>query len=746
MMYLNQSIPVYKTQLQTKIRKSWMTILQFWWAILFIPFFPGIALSHATDPTEGPAPSVALPTAQNNQFAVPFSGTPSYNFVKLLSSDFTYYNIQVDNRGRIYTLKEKYPLNDHENRKVEMFQLESCTGVDIGKKFREENGENQSYYFADLAISKDRNEVYGLLHGESTFYIGYDVLKYNHQSGSWNGVGFGSRSGGFKKLVLDNNNTPYIIAYNPGGENIICKVEGHGYWVPIWTESRSGKQIDEIAFDSKNNLYVTIGNAIYFGTPNGEGYIDQDHMTELGRFQDQNGNDAQSLKIVVDNNDFLWVHGGFSIINETIQANSFAQWDGNNWLEASNGIKYVGQWGKIGEMKMGPDGVLYIGGEFIFKSGSRRNQIGIWDGNQWEIICITGNNEISTFDWIGRFGQMIVGGPNHLSIVSPMANVPRIWMRFIDDDTPISSLSIPGSHDSGADKYNDLSGCIGFPGLYAWAHTMDITHQLNSGIRFLDIRCKILKFQNILGIYHGMCYMDKTYVSVLNDCLKFLSENPSETILMRVKHEDYDKKKDGPHPDFLALIKKSIELSPDFWYLDSNRLPSLKEVRGKIILLDDCNFGQGIPYGDTLFMNIQDKFKPDFEKEAGAQQKWRFIQDQLIEAEKAFISCSGEDQRLFLNYISANDLEASFSSIIKMMTLDSYYPLKYAEFLNPKVNDRIERINEYIFDGSVSKRQLKYTKVRHGVIIMDFPPQSLIDEIITSNNIPLLSKNHFKAD
>jgi 1-phosphatidylinositol phosphodiesterase len=53
------------------------------------------------------------------------------------------------------------------------------------------------------------------------------------------------------------------------------------------------------------------------------------------------------------------------------------------------------------------------------------------------------------------------------------------WMGDIPDNVLVTALSIPGTHDS---------GCIDGPMGLAKTQNLDLAEQLDSGIRFLDIR------------------------------------------------------------------------------------------------------------------------------------------------------------------------------------------------------------------------------------------------------------------
>ncbi|HWR47487.1 MAG TPA: hypothetical protein VN327_07745, partial [Pseudonocardiaceae bacterium] len=66
-------------------------------------------------------------------------------------------------------------------------------------------------------------------------------------------------------------------------------------------------------------------------------------------------------------------------------------------------------------------------------------------------------------------------------------------MRDIPGDTPVTELSIPGTHNS---------GCIGGPFGLAQTQDLDLSDQLNAGIRFLDIR--LAHYQDNLFVHHDV--------------------------------------------------------------------------------------------------------------------------------------------------------------------------------------------------------------------------------------------------
>ncbi|WP_240769188.1 phosphatidylinositol-specific phospholipase C domain-containing protein, partial [Paracoccus liaowanqingii] len=101
------------------------------------------------------------------------------------------------------------------------------------------------------------------------------------------------------------------------------------------------------------------------------------------------------------------------------------------------------------------------------------------------------------------------------------------WMSQIADETAISELSIPGTHESACTKGvkvpiwgKDYGKCQNGP------YQTVITDQLNMGVRFLDIRCRYIDEQTF-SIHHGDLYQNFMFGDVINSCANFLNNYPS---------------------------------------------------------------------------------------------------------------------------------------------------------------------------------------------------------------------------
>jgi 1-phosphatidylinositol phosphodiesterase len=165
------------------------------------------------------------------------------------------------------------------------------------------------------------------------------------------------------------------------------------------------------------------------------------------------------------------------------------------------------------------------------------------------------------------------------------------WMKPIPDQTPISLLSIPGTHDSGTYTQDQTAGA-GFVKTQMWS----ISDQLSKlGIRFLDIRCRLIG--NGFAIHHDLVFLGLSFQDIIDQCRSFLLAHPSETILMAVGHEYIDEGSTlSFHQVFLNYYNANKYLDDahtrELWYLGTT-IPTLGQSRGKIVLMRSFDLDSG---------------------------------------------------------------------------------------------------------------------------------------------------------
>ncbi|KAI1268948.1 phosphatidylinositol-specific phospholipase C [Xylariaceae sp. FL1019] len=150
------------------------------------------------------------------------------------------------------------------------------------------------------------------------------------------------------------------------------------------------------------------------------------------------------------------------------------------------------------------------------------------------------------------------------------------WMRGLDDEFPLTALSIPGTH-------NSPTCHVALPSVRCQA--VGIREQLENGVRFFDIRVNVNRDNDDLTLVHSAFPISLTgskYFKELVDVVySYLDANPSETLIMSIKREGTGR---GTDQKLSLVLKEKYNHDAKRWYTEP-RLPKLGEVRGRVILL-----------------------------------------------------------------------------------------------------------------------------------------------------------------
>jgi 1-phosphatidylinositol phosphodiesterase len=291
------------------------------------------------------------------------------------------------------------------------------------------------------------------------------------------------------------------------------------------------------------------------------------------------------------------------------------------------------------------------------------------------------------------------------------------WMSMVPGDTALSSISIPGTHDSAAQYV--------FPGYFMKCQDTSIEEQLENGYRYFDMRLVLGQDgedKPYLKLKHNFANC-RTGKSLFSDAMKvddvidtmydFLMEHPTETIIFTCKAEDSD----DDIASIQNLLYEKIDGNPTMWYT-VNEIPTLDDVRGKIVLatrFEDVNaVGEtrrglnfqwteqnskeivDIPYvnsmmNDTQQLWVQDRFKYNTES------KWEAVVDDME-------NCQADDDTFSLNFTST-----AGSGWLS-------HQEGYAKYINQQLLD---------YDMQ--------TGVCYGVVIVDFGTEEIAKHIYETN-------------
>ncbi|RVU63359.1 hypothetical protein BM74_15505 [Bacillus thuringiensis] len=284
--------------------------------------------------------------------------------------------------------------------------------------------------------------------------------------------------------------------------------------------------------------------------------------------------------------------------------------------------------------------------------------------------------------------QAFAEGEGGFSDSSASAADNTTWMSSIPDNKLVSELSIPGTHDSMAFHAQYI-----FDKKVVQTQSLPLNLQLKSGIRYLDIRVK--PNGDTFDIYHGSIYQKASLDDVMNIATNFLTNNPSETILMRIKDEN-----DKPSPRFEEIFTKYWNKYQNYFWQANTNNPRLGDIRGKIVIFQNFSSTRnfGIQYNS---LDIQD----DFEKTDG--NKYYAVEAQLKKA-------NNDTSKIYLNHFSTNGIH-DFETYIR----DDLTPKAQAKYIN----------SQFWVYMQLDKFNIKHT----GIIAADFPSSGTVSNTIPSN-------------
>ncbi len=277
------------------------------------------------------------------------------------------------------------------------------------------------------------------------------------------------------------------------------------------------------------------------------------------------------------------------------------------------------------------------------------------------------------------------------------------WMKDVGDETSLKDINIPGTHDS-ATQFCQFS-------LFSSCQKKSIKDLLTVGVRALDIRV-----DESLNLVHAFCKSREslfgrtlTLRKVIGDILGFLSENPTETVIMLFKMDNgSDSRK-----CFRLFYENFILPNPEKWCLKES-FPTMGEARGKIILIrrtssdyekSGIDFTSMPDHGNKKEFDSS-AFSPDGKTVCRVQDRYNLRRK--IKWEKSVNPLLEESEKhrdsFIVNYLST----AGFPFIPRFNS--AYINRKFLSF-------PLEKGNHY------------------GLLMLDFADKKITEKVIFSNNL-----------
>ena len=306
--------------------------------------------------------------------------------------------------------------------------------------------------------------------------------------------------------------------------------------------------------------------------------------------------------------------------------------------------------------------------------------------------------------------QSLGGGLNGDPVAAAPAEAvsPVNWMTQLPGTSELSQLTLPGTHDT----------CTAFLTPIASCQNWDLATQLQYGIRYVDIRCRHI--QDVFAIMHENIYVGFNFGEGVRDvCVDFLQANPTECIVMQIKHEDEAADFDN-NLTFQQVFDGYRQGFESFFYTDDH-IPTLDEVRGKIVVVRRFDLDSGDPRGlaplpwqddatfdaqytatnppsETVTFHIQDQYNVATILPGDINAKWSAVTALLGRAN------GDASDAWYINFASGSSGGA--------------YPNAVAARINPQL---------YGYLGGAP------FAARLGTLMLDFPDANMIGRIISLN-------------
>ncbi|KAL5604157.1 hypothetical protein BROUX41_002142 [Berkeleyomyces rouxiae] len=279
------------------------------------------------------------------------------------------------------------------------------------------------------------------------------------------------------------------------------------------------------------------------------------------------------------------------------------------------------------------------------------------------------------------------------------------WMASIPDNIPMSSLSIPGTH-------NSVNYATGQRQLQC--QNNDLEEQFKAGIRYLDISARADPFWELLKVYGTGGRLDYSVANIFISAADFVEQHPGETIIMHVNNDRMRSSDDATFEKCMTKYFKSSNMMSDkvkdrLYTPDHNNvfsIPTMGEIRGKIVILEDFATKTpgrfGIPWKSSEVIVTDVKLPITH---INMLYTWNKVKSALKDTRK------DKTKKLHITHMNAAPGSIAAHAAGGTTTM--------GKGLNDRLGERLKA-------GKVG---------RTGVVVMDFPGRFLVEQIIGLNKL-----------
>ena len=296
-----------------------------------------------------------------------------------------------------------------------------------------------------------------------------------------------------------------------------------------------------------------------------------------------------------------------------------------------------------------------------------------------------------------------------LALVGAAQTIGDNWMAGLPDTMQVCRVSVPGTHDSG-------TAGVRFPMRhYACTQTMDLSEQWDAGIRFFDLRPKLVG--DILKIYHGPANCHLTLEEALLILKERLELSPTEFCIVMTNSAG------GGQTAVDMTMELISSVIPARMLADFKADMTVADMRGRILFIHRNTPSRGVDVPGVVVRGWPGN---------GTSRKARIVSSDTKSTElwtQDYFTSGNNDKDAFLSSKWDNMYRVlrSFSDAD-----DGVWCINHASgYTGTGIRTNIKRCSDYI--NSHLEEFLNEQSGPIGIIPMDFPTQELIDAIIRMN-------------
>ena len=305
------------------------------------------------------------------------------------------------------------------------------------------------------------------------------------------------------------------------------------------------------------------------------------------------------------------------------------------------------------------------------------------------------------------------------------------WMGQLDDNTYLSQVSIPGTHDSATGE--GWTGYLGemFGPSMGQTQDLSIAQQLDCGVRAFDLRPCVA--ENELVINHGILQTKATFPETLKQLCQFVAEHPTEFVVVVMRHESDGDDNSNQWNDMMNTCLNSDDIRPQL--SDYKRDITVGELRGKVLVLSRDKYATTPVGGFINGWGHQADYVSGFIRGSVGAACKLYVQDFFEVMENMTAKLNGIEK--LLNFSTKNNVYKNTQHLTVCINCTSGYTASASTDGN---KDNAAQCNRKVIDYLADETHAGPT----GIVFMDFAGtdasgsyevkgQELVNTIITNN-------------